>query len=181
MKILTKKSLALTDSFFKVVQCQPWPNHKVKPFGVKGVQIVHNGHTLSGFAFGDLNLAKMATFHLRALLKTNSFSQMAIWVSCQHRLKKNIWYKNLKWRVAIVAKCRKPNAKPTKVWLLGTIWTSLTQSGWVLWFVWGWHCITFKKKWLLSEYLIPAQNSPRLPEIIGPILGEMLDPDSSNI
>ena len=157
------------------------PNHKVKPFGVKGVQIVHNGHTLSGFAFDDLNLAKMATFHLRALLKTNSFSQMAIWVSCQHRLKKNIWYKNLKWRVAIVAKCRKPNAKPTKVCLLGTIWTSLTQSGWVLWFVWGWHCITFKKKWLLSEYLIPAQNSPRLPEIIGPILGEMLDPDSSNI
>ena len=53
------------------------------------------------------------------------------------------------------------------------------RLGFVMWS--SWHCITLKKKGCLSEYLIPAQNSPRLPEIIGPILGEMLDPDSSNI
>jgi hypothetical protein len=32
----------------------------------------------------------MATLHLRALYKNNSFSYVAILISCQHRLKKSI-------------------------------------------------------------------------------------------
>ena len=50
-----------------MVQCQPRPKHKDQPFWVKWVWLVPNSHTLAGFAFGALQLATMATLHLRAL------------------------------------------------------------------------------------------------------------------
>ena len=59
----------------------------------------------------------------------------------------------LKWRVAIATKWKVPMAKPAIVWPLGTSWNPLTQKGWVLWFGWGSHCTSFKKKWLLSTQL----------------------------
>ena len=40
---------------------EPLPNHEIQAFWVKGVQLVHNGHNLAGFAIGALFVATMAT------------------------------------------------------------------------------------------------------------------------
>ena len=74
-----------------MVQCQPRPKHKDQPFWVKWVWLVPNSHTLAGFAFGALQLATMATLHLRALHKIKNLSLEGIFISCQLRLKINIY------------------------------------------------------------------------------------------
>ena len=50
-----------------------------------------NGHTLAGFPIDALRLAAMATLHLRALHKTKILSLEGIFISCQLRLKINIY------------------------------------------------------------------------------------------
>jgi len=47
----------------------------------------------------------------------------------------------------------------------------------------AWHTENriFGLTFLMKKGVIPAQNNPRQPEIIGPILGDMLDPDSTNM
>ena len=78
--------------FLKMDQCQPQPNCKTQPLWVWGIRIVPNVHTLVGFAIGALGLATMTTLHLRALHKTKTCSLEGIFISCQPRLKKTIYY-----------------------------------------------------------------------------------------
>ena len=66
----------------------------------KSQNVLGQGHTLAGFAIGALRLATMATLHLRALHKINICSCIAILISCQPRVKKNIYY-NLVWVVTL--------------------------------------------------------------------------------
>ena len=55
-------------------QCQPLPNYEIRPMWVQGIRIVPNGHTLVVFTIGTLQLATMATLHLRLLHKTKTCS-----------------------------------------------------------------------------------------------------------
>ena len=54
-----------------------------------------------------------------------------------------------KWMVVVGAKWMVPTACPARVWKIGTIWTILTQHGWVLWFAWYFICTSFQKYHLL--------------------------------
>jgi hypothetical protein len=63
---------------------------------------VPNGHILAGFAIGALYLAITTTHHLRALHKTKTCSPGRIFISCQLRLKKPIYY-NLVSMVALLS------------------------------------------------------------------------------
>ena len=58
-------------AFLKLVHTESQVNHKTQPFGVKGVWLVTNGHTLlTGFVSGALCLATIATLKLDAVHKT---------------------------------------------------------------------------------------------------------------
>ena len=49
-------------------------NQKTKPFQVKGVHLMPNGHMLAGFAIGAIRLATTATFQLRSVLSALNWS-----------------------------------------------------------------------------------------------------------
>ena len=62
---------------------QPRPNRKTQPFCVKGFRLVPNGHTLAGFAIGDLCLATIAFWRLVAIV-ANEGRQWRNLLGCDH-------------------------------------------------------------------------------------------------
>ena len=78
----------------------------------------------------------MATVHLRALHKTNSFCQIAVWISCQSRPKKNICYDLVSW-IWISSILCDPDEKPLLkgkeikggdyLWKYGIFWPKVEE------------------------------------------------------
>jgi hypothetical protein len=87
-----QKKLLNSLYFFETIPMPTPPNCKTQPRWVQGIHIVAKCHTLSGFAFSAFHLVAMATLHLRALHKTKTCSSERIFISCQPRLKKPIYY-----------------------------------------------------------------------------------------